>query len=210
MSVESRPDLHDFADFAENLHDQRVRNEEVVRQALRRACDRYPDNFLHELSEVSRAIDGTLGDLDHAAEELRVQNEALFAARTELEGTSALFRDLFELAPSAYVVTNNDPRFQILYANHAASALLGLRKNALAGKALICFVPPDERDAFRSAVLRITPPGGISEWPATLVRSDAAALINCRMRIRAVSAAGECTPRALYWNITEETDEDLF
>jgi PAS domain-containing protein len=128
----------------------------------------------------------------------------------ELEGTSALFRDFFELAPSAYLVTGTDARFRILYANQAACTLLDARKNALAGKHFICFVPPEDRDTFRSAVLRNTSPGAISEWPATLVPSDAAAKISCRMRVRAVSAAGASTSRALYWNITEETDEDLF
>lgn len=210
MGVESKPDLSDFADFAESLRDQRSQNEQLVREALRRVGDRYPDTFLDELNDVSRALDGTLGELDRAAEELRVQNEALFAARMELEGTSALFRDLFELAPSAYVVTNTDSRFRILYANQAASTLLDARKNALAGKHFICFIPPEDRHTFRSAVLRSTSPGVISEWPATLVPSDAAAKISCRMRVRAVSAAGACTSRALYWNITEETDEDLF
>jgi hypothetical protein len=32
----------------------------------------------------------------------------------------------------------------------------------------------------------------------------------CRMRIRAVAASGSSSPPVLYWNFTEETDEDLF
>jgi hypothetical protein len=32
----------------------------------------------------------------------------------------------------------------------------------------------------------------------------------CRMRLRAVAASGANSPTALYWNFTEETDEDLF
>ena len=170
--------------------------------------DQYPERFRDEVSDISRAIDGTLGELDRAAEELRVQNEALLAARVQLEGTSLLFRDLFELAPSAYVVTTPDTR--ILYANQEACALLERRKNALAAKPLICFVPLEERDGFRSAVLRSASPGAISEWPATLLPSGAAATIKCRMRIRAVSASSAPDSRALFWNIMEETDEDLF
>jgi len=35
-------------------------------------------------------------------------------------------------------------------------------------------------------------------------------LVNCRMRVRPASASEAQVPLALYWNITEETDEDLF
>ena len=164
--------------------------------------------FLDEVRNISRAIDGTLGELDRAAEELKVQNEALLAARTELEGTCLLFHDLFELAPSAYVVTTTDTR--ILFANQEACELLGKRKNALAGKPLICYVPLEDRSGFRSAVLRSALPGAISEWPAMLLPSGAAATIKCRMRIRAVSASSARVSRTLFWNIMEETDEDLF
>ena len=62
----------------------------------------------------------------------------------------------------------------------------------------------------RSAVLRSASPGTISEWPATLLPRGAAASIKCRMRIRAVSASSVQETRTLFWNILEETDEDLF
>src|SRR5215207_7283872 len=108
MSAESTPDFGEFAAFAETLRGQRVHSARVVRRALRQAGKRYPNEINEELNSVSQAFDGTLSDLDRAAEELRVQNEALFTARLELEGSSALFRDLFEFAPCAYVVTDAD------------------------------------------------------------------------------------------------------
>jgi hypothetical protein len=43
--------------------------------------------------DISLPIDGTLVELDRAAEELRAQNEALLAARVDLEGTFLLFHD---------------------------------------------------------------------------------------------------------------------
>jgi PAS domain S-box-containing protein len=208
MSVEPTPAPSDFAEFAEALRSQRTRSEQVVRHALSRVEDRYPDATSHELSDVSRVLEGTLGDLDRAAEELCAQNEALFEARLELEGTSAMFRDLFELAPSAYVVTAPDTR--IMYANDATCELLCRRKNALAGKPLIAYVPLEERNAFRSAVARANESDSVSAWTATLIPTGTSRKITCRMRIRPVSAPSVHTPRALYWNITEETDEDLF
>jgi len=208
VSVEPNIGVSEFAEFTDALRGQRALSERAVRHALRRVGDRYPGRFLDDVHDISRAIDGTLGDLDRAAEELRVQNEALLAARVELEGTSLMFRDLFELAPSAYVVTAPDTR--ILYANQEACALLVRPKNALAGKPLICYVPLEERRGFRSAVLRSASPGTITEWPATLLPKGAAASIRCRMRIRALSASSARVSRTLFWNILEETDEDLF
>jgi PAS domain-containing protein len=208
MRAEPTPDFGEFAEFADALHGKRAWSARVVRLAISRAGKRYPDGIGEELSEVSRALDGTLGDLDRAVEELRVQNEALFAARVELEDTSTLFHTLFELAPTPYLVT--DPDTRILYANDQACALLRRAKNALSGKPLICFVPLEERIPFREAVLRTNVSTAVSSWPAVLFPSGAPAKIACRMRVRTASAPGTQIPRALYWNITEETDEDLF
>jgi PAS domain S-box-containing protein len=201
-------DFGEFAEFAETLRGQRLRTARVVRRALHRAGQRYPDGTSEELSEVSHALDGTLVQLDRAVEELRVQNEALFSARLELEGSSAVFRDLFECAPCAYVVTDLDTG--IIYANDAACTLLQRPKNALAGKPLICFVPLEDRSAFRAAVARSTQSMEVSSWPAVLFPSGASAKLTCRMRVRPATAPGSQKPRALYWNITEEIDEDLF
>jgi PAS domain S-box-containing protein len=192
MSVEPKPDLSEFAEFADTLRAQRVRSEQVVRRALARVSDRSPDSFSDELGDVSSAV-----------------NDALFAARVELEGAYALFRDFFELAPAAYVVTN--PGTRILYANNAACALLGRRKNGLTGGLLISCVPLEHRAAFRSALVRSSSPGMVSDWPATLLSPDGGVTsIVCRMRVRAVVTPGTRSSSALYWNITEETDEDLF
>lgn len=208
MNVEPPPDFGEFAEFADALHGKRARSARVVRLAISRAGKRHPDGLSEELSDVSRALEGTLSDLDRAVEELRVQNEALFTARVELEDTSSLFHDLFELGPTPYLVTDVDTR--ILYANDQACALLRRAKNALSGKPLICFVPLEERSAFRAAVLRTNETTSVTSWPAVLFPSGAPAKIACRMRVRPASAPGTQMPRALYWNITEEPDEDLF
>jgi PAS domain S-box-containing protein len=208
MSVEPNPDLSQFADFADALHDQGVRNEQVVRRALTRVSDHYTDRFQDELNDVSTAVDGTLDTMERAVEVLHSQNEALFAARVELEESYIQFCEFFELAPTAYVVTSPDTR--VLHANQAACALLGRRRNGLAGRLLISCVPLEERVAFRAALVRSTEPGMVSDWPATLLSIDGEARINCRMRVRAVAAPGAGSSRALYWNIAEETDEDLF
>ena len=209
MSAEPKPDISEFADFADALFKQRRRSEKVVRLALNRAKAQSPVP-VNELNDVSRALDSALNVVEHAVEELRMQNDALFAARTEVEDAYAQFRDFFEFAPAAYVVTAPDTR--VRYANHAACSLLGLRRNGLAGQLLISCVPLEHRAAFRSALMRSLSPGTVSDWPATLLSKDGSSsrAFDCRMRIRAVAASGAANPTALYWNFTEETDEDLF
>ena len=208
MQIKPAPDVSQFAEFADEIRDKRVHSEHVVRQALDRVGRRFPAEVAEDLTDVSREIDGTFRILDTAAEELRVQNEALFAARTELEGTSAVFRDLFEFAPVAYLVTDVDTR--IIYANVAASTLLRCPKNYLVRKPLTCFVSLNERMAFRTSILRAREANTLSTWPAALSPRGGKELVNCRMRVRPASASEAQVPLALYWNITEETDEDLF
>ena len=210
MSAEPKPDFSQFADFADTLRKQRLRSEQVVRRGAEPGESAFPVPVADELNDVSRALDSALNVIERAVEELHVQNDALFAARTEVEDAYAQFRDFFEFAPAPYVVTAPDTR--VRYANHAACSLLGLRRNGLAGQLLISCVPLEHRGAFRSALIRSLSPGMVSNWPATLLAKDGSSsrTIGCRMRIRAVAASGATYPSALYWNFTEETDEDLF
>ena len=207
MPIKSAPDISRFAEFAEEVRDKRIHSEHIVRQALDRVGRRSPAATTDDLIDVSREMDSTFRTLDSAAEELLVQNEALFAARIELEGTSAFFRDLFELAPTAYLVTDFDAC--ISYANVAACALLRCPKNYLVGKPLTCFVSLNERSAFRTAIIRTRETDAVSTWPAALSPRGSTELVNCRMRVRPAASEAQ-VPLALYWNITEETDEDLF
>src|SRR5690349_389719 len=122
MSAGSVPDMSEFAEFADALETRRARSEWVVRQALARVSGHHLPDEADDLASVSHELDDAYASLDSAAEELRVQNEALFSARVELEKKAVLFRDLFELAPTPYLVTNVDGR--VSYANDAACSLL--------------------------------------------------------------------------------------
>jgi PAS domain S-box-containing protein len=160
-----------------------------------------------ELLDVSHELSGTLSTLDTAAEELRVQNEELFAARTELEGASALFRDLFDLAPTVYLVTTVETR--ILHANEEACEFFGVNKNAIAGKPLMCFVALEARPAFRTSVLRARETNTVCSWLTALSSRGRQGQMSCRLRVRSARAFGVQARRALFWTITEDLDEDL-
>src|SRR5262249_37404386 len=66
----------------------------------------------------------------------------------------AWYRELFEFAPEAYVVT--DLAGTILEANQAAAALLGRAKEFLPGKPLPFFVAPEDRQEVHTRLGRLS------------------------------------------------------
>jgi PAS domain-containing protein len=209
MTLGPVPDISEVAEFVETVRDHRDHAVRVARVALDRVGDRAPEMRDAEIADLSRGFQGIIEDLETATEELQTQGEALFAAHAELDDSSAFFRDLFELAPCAYLVTTTGGC--ITYANEAASLLLQRARNALVGKPLVCFVPLGSRGAFRVALARCATDTSISSWPLVLSPSGSLVHVHCRARVRLVTAGADGTSRmVLFWIITEETDEDLF
>jgi PAS domain S-box-containing protein len=123
--------------------------------------------------------------LHRVTDELALQNEQLLKTQRALDGERARYRELFELAPDAFVLT--DTRGTIVEANDRAGALLG-SSGALVGTSIARFVEARSRPEFeqllaelagsgsrRTAELRMTPPTGrtldveatiaaVSEW----------------------------------------------
>jgi len=74
--------------------------------------------------------------------ELRRQNAELTAACHKLEDAQRRYREVFDLAPDGYVLTDLDG--MIADANRTAAALLSVRQDFLPGKSLLLFI--DETD----------------------------------------------------------------
>ena len=99
---------------------------EAVREQLSDLVQRgaaLPDRHRAVLSEALEILGTTVEELSVAEEELRQQNAELTAAYEELLAARARYRDLFEFAPGAYVVT--DRQAVIRQANRAFFELLG-------------------------------------------------------------------------------------
>ena len=209
MGFKSFPDVAEFAEFADALHAHGAEGEQAVKSMLQRVRPNALDAFAAEdLASASHALEGAFHDIDRAVEELKVQNEALASARFDLEESSAIFRDLFERAPFAYVVTTTTAH--ITFANDAACTLLRRPKNALTHKPLSAFVPLDEREAFRQALARSCTSPAVATWPLSLMPTAAGTSIRCRVHVGVVESRTPGAPTLLYWNIAAETDEDLF
>lgn len=212
----ARPDLGGSAEEC----GERRRRAEMLHQPLLRAlglaahdragCSDATRATMHATSDL---LSDTFAELGEVEEELRMQNEALFAARFELEQEQQVFRDLFDLAPTASLVTTETGR--ILRLNQAALDLFARPTNALVGKPLAAYVALGDRPAFRTALCRSLRSPRVETWPVRLLPKHGAP-IDCRVRTRVLHPLppGASAPNApdappdpaLYWVVTEEFD----
>ncbi|PMB51830.1 PAS domain-containing sensor histidine kinase [Fischerella thermalis CCMEE 5201] len=118
-----------------------------------------PSEILHDcLEELNTALE----ELRVAEEEVRQQNEELIDIRAALEVERQRYKELFDFAPDAYLVTNIEGK--ILEANRAATSLFKLSQKYLQGKLLINFIPEHQRRAFRSQLMRLHQIKQIQDW----------------------------------------------
>lgn len=116
--------------------------------------------------EALQALETTMEELRVAVEELRRTNEALRDSRADVEAERRRYRDLFDLAPDAYFVT--DLQGIIREVNRGAVARLNIEPHFLIGKPLFVFLPEENRPAFRAEVARLRDETSISEFDVRL------------------------------------------
>jgi PAS domain S-box-containing protein len=149
--------------------------------------------------EVFQALQTTMEELQVAAEELRQTNDALHESRAEVEAERRRYRDLFDLAPDPYLVTNLQG--VIREANRAASVVLNIDHQFLVGKPLVVFLPREGRPTFRSELARVREATGTGEYdlrlkPRKLPPIDAAVRV-------AVVRDQWGQPAALRWTVRD-------
>lgn len=204
----------DIEGFADQIGERRRRAEaltpallsvlETAADADVAAAERGLAASVHATTDL---LAGTLDDLGRAEEELRVQNEALFTAHTELEREHQTFRDLFEYAPVAYVVTTDAGLLTRI--NHAAATLLGRSANMLVGKPLSTYVALVDRAAFRAALVRSASSPRAETWRVRFLPKGCDT-VECRVHTRVVAPVtvvgsdAACGGSMLHWVITEE------
>jgi PAS domain S-box-containing protein len=102
----------------------------------------------------------TVEQLNVAMEELRVandllvsQNEEMARIQLELEAERKRYKDLFDFAPEAFILT--DFNGTIREANRTTATLLNVEPKFMTGKPLIVFIADEERKEFRSRLSRL-------------------------------------------------------
>ncbi|PMB07693.1 PAS domain-containing sensor histidine kinase, partial [Fischerella thermalis CCMEE 5273] len=118
-----------------------------------------PSEILHDCLEE---LDTALEELKVAEEEVRQQNEELIDIHAALEVERQRYKELFDFAPDAYLVTNIEGK--ILEANRAATNLFKISQKYLQGKLLIDFIPEHQRRAFRFQLMRLHQIKQIQDW----------------------------------------------
>jgi len=124
----------------ERQADALIRRLETLSERVLGASGGPPSPLVAEmLEELSAAVE----ELEVSTEEIHSQNEALAEAKRQLDVESARYRDLFDLAPDGYLVT--DTVGVILESNRAASELLGTPGHFLRQKPVVVFVDAADR-----------------------------------------------------------------
>ena len=106
------------------------------------------------LNRVLQDISASLEDLQAAVREAELQGEKdRAAAESAMVAANKGYRDLFDLAPDAYLVT--DAQTIIADSNQAAGVMLMVDRGSLKGKPLTDFVAEADRPAFQASLIQV-------------------------------------------------------
>jgi PAS domain S-box-containing protein/putative nucleotidyltransferase with HDIG domain len=125
------------------------------------------------LNRVLQEISDSLGDLQAAVREAELQGEKdRAAAESAKVAADRSYRDLFDLAPDAYLVTN--VQTIIAESNQAAAAMLMKDQGSLKGMPLMHFVAEADQPAFQSSLIQVREGGEKRNWEFILQPEEGA------------------------------------
>jgi PAS domain S-box-containing protein len=107
------------------------------------------DLFPEAIEELGSALE----ELRVSEEQLRSQADEAASTRRLLEDERRRYRELFELAPFPYLIT--DRVGVIREANRRACAALRVQRRFLIGRPMITYLPTDDRRSFRDLLRRL-------------------------------------------------------
>jgi PAS domain S-box-containing protein len=152
-------------------------------------------NVADELRESLKAL--------HVAEDdLRKQNDELSLARGRLQSERERYRELFDFAPDAYLVT--DMRGVIRDANVAAEELLERPSGKLIGKPVRLFVPVDEKTPFYSMLRELTQTGRVAAQEL-VVRATPGKEVHLSVSARTYPQSG-APAQEIRWQLRDSTE----
>ena len=107
-----------------------------------------------------------LGDFPRNVRDSRAENEEVLASRQTIDRERIRYRELFDHAPDAYVVT--DVNGTIRDANRAAGRLLGVESRFLPGKSIQSFFEEAGRSQYRQQLDLLCHSDRIDDWEVWL------------------------------------------
>ncbi|HEY9879709.1 MAG TPA: ATP-binding protein [Leptolyngbyaceae cyanobacterium] len=137
---------------------------QLLQENVNELGGRQPQRVVESLQQLSLAIE----ELQVAEEELRVQHEHLIAAHNALALGQQRYKELFEFAPDAYLVTDLEGIIQ--EANHAAELLFKVSQQDLLGRPCVNFVLIEQRSSFQAVLSQLPTIRRVQEWELPLCR----------------------------------------
>jgi diguanylate cyclase (GGDEF)-like protein/PAS domain S-box-containing protein len=114
------------------------------------------------IHETFEALTASVEELHTMLATVTEQQAALELEQSRLEAERQRYRDLFEFAPDAYLVT--DTLGRIHEANRAASDMLNVQPRVLAGRQLLVMVVPDDQPLFLDMLRRLVAGEPVRGW----------------------------------------------
>ena len=148
----------------------------------------------------------TLHELRVHQIELEMQNEELRRAQVELDGMSARYFDLYDLAPVGYCTISE--KGQIQEANFTASTLLGVARGALIKQPLTRFILPEDQDIYYMYSKPLIETGAPQVYELRMVKTGAAPFWARLEETRAQDADGAMLCRVTLSDITERKNAE--
>lgn len=162
------------------------------------------------ITEAIEEVNVSLEELKVAREELCQQNEELSLIRAQVERERERYKELFEFAPDAYFVTNENG--MIREANYTAALLLNVSQKFLLGKPLSIFIPENARRNFRLRLnqLRIGELEKLQEWELP-IQPRRAKIFDAAITVSIVRNQGDLNLRWMVRDITrrKQTEAQL-
>jgi PAS domain S-box-containing protein len=172
---------------------------------LRRRAKSIPTQEQEHLEEALEQLSMALEEMLIAETTVRQQNEDLSATQTLLDEERRRYRDLFDFAPEAYIVTDLGGTIEEL--NRAATTLLGWRQMGLVGKPLTSYVDPAERGEFRQRLAELATVPRIADWPVRL-RTASGGSVQASVTVDAVRES-ERSVASLRWLIRDAGNDAI-
>ena len=189
-------------EFAATLESQRKR---MLQQASIALCPPGALPITEQFDAVPRLsalLAASLEELKVAQEELSRQQEALVESQTKDERLLTYYRMLFELAPTATIVT--DLNAAIRDVNGAACTLLKREAHLLHRKPLTALVRREHRQSFRVGLARLAITKGATNWVFALERhTDVPLTVRASVNIIPDRSLGS---GSLLWQLHPDTE----
>ena len=142
------------------MRKDRSRGPEI--EPTRRRVERLAGRVPGPSPEAGEPLEEALAEARAMLDDLRIQRELLDTTRREMEAEREQLRELFDLAPEAFLLT--DAAGVVREANRAAAALLREPEESLAGRSLAEFLSEPRRAALVRRLQALARGGGRAEW----------------------------------------------